>query len=170
MRHLPLNVILILFSCLSSLADGIFVPSVNFFADSYAVDEVLISPTTRLPLARVLLLPLDITSTHLLPFSTYTTHIDPAFATDTPSIPTAKKPLTHFTSAFLRRARSVMRAYGRDAMELHDIAAVWAAIAHPPGLEGSAPGWTARRRSFLMERYAMPYPVACDTHRVDGSG
>lgn len=131
---------------------------------------MLISPTTRLPLARVLLLPLDITSTHLLPFSTYTTHIDPAFATDRPSVPTAKTPLTHFTSAFLRRACSVMRAYGRDAMQLHDIAAVWAAIAHPPGLEGSAPGWTARRRSFLMERCAMPYMVASDTNRVDESG
>ena len=170
MRHLPLNVIPILLPCRGSLADDIFVFKVNFLADSYAVEEVLISPTTRLPLARVLLLPLDITSTHLLPFSTYTTHIDPAFATDRPSVPTAKTPLTHFTSAFLRRACSVMRAYGRDAIQLHDIAAVWAAIAHPPGLEGSAPGWTARRRSFLMERCAMPYTVTSDTNQVDGSG
>jgi inosine-uridine nucleoside N-ribohydrolase len=126
---------------------------VNFFADPYAVEEVLISPNTRLPLARVLLLPLDITSTHLLPFSSYTERIDPDFTTDRPSVPTGKAPLTHFTSAFLRRTRSVMRAYGLDAMKLHDIVAVWAAIAHPPGLEGSAPGWTGRRRLFQMERY-----------------
>lgn len=122
---------------------------------------MLISPTTRLPLARVLLLPLDITSTHLLPFSSYTARIDPSFATDRPPVLTTKTPLTHFTSAFLRRTRSVMRAYGRDAMELHDIAAVWAAIAHPPGLEGFAPGWTARRRLFLMERCAIHYMLAC---------
>lgn len=121
------------------------------------MDEVLISPTTRIPLERVLLLPLDITSTHLLPFSSYTACIDPAFAIDRPSVPTAKTHLTHFTSAFLRRTRGVMCAYGKDAMELHDIAAVWAAIAYPPGLKGFAPGWTVRRRLFQMERYAMPY-------------
>ena len=131
------------------------------------MDEVLISPTTRLPLARVLLLPLDITSTHLLPFSSYTAHIDPAFAIDRPSVPTAKTPLTHFTSAFLRRTRGVMRAYGKDAMELHDIAAVWAAIAYPPGLEGSVPGWTIRRRLFQMERYAVSYVLARNNESTD---
>lgn len=139
----------------------LFTP-VNFFADPHAVNEVLISPTTRLPLARVLLLPLDITTNHLLPFFSYTSRIDPAFAIDRPSVPTAKTHLTHFTSAFLRRTRGVMRAYGKDAMELHDIAAVWAAIAYPPGLEGSAPGWTARRRLFQMERYAMCYALVRD--------
>jgi hypothetical protein len=123
------------------------------------VDEVLISPTTRLPLARVLLLPLDITSNHTLPFSSYIARVDPAFATDGPSIPTAKTPLTHFTSAFLRRTRGVMRAYGKDAMELHDIVAVWAAIAYPPELEGPVPGWSTRRRLFLMERYVMSYAL-----------
>ena len=118
---------------------------------------MLISPNTRLPLARVLLLPLDITSSHLLSFSSYTERIDPDFAMDRPSVPTAKAPLTHFTSAFLKRTRGVMRAYGLDAMILHDIVAVWAAIAHPPGLEGSAPGWTTRRRLFQMERYVCLY-------------
>lgn len=140
-------------------------PQVNFFADPYAVDEVLISPKTRLPLARVLLLPLDITTTHLLPFSSYAERVDPAFAIDSPSVPTAKTHITHFTSAFFRRTRSVMRAFGRDAMELHDIVAVWAAIAHPPGQEGSAPGWSARRRLFLMERYAINYNVVGDANQ-----
>jgi hypothetical protein len=51
--------------------------------------------------------------------------------------------------------RHVMRAHGLDGLELHDIAAVWAAIAHPPGLEGAAPGWTVRRRRFEMERCVM---------------
>jgi len=142
----------------------------NFFADPHAVDEVLISPTTRLPLARVLLLPLDITSIHLLPFSSYITRIDPAFAIDRPSIPTAKTPLTHFTSAFLRRTRGVMRAYGKDAMELHDIVAVWAAIAYPPWPEVSAPGWTARRRLFQMERIGELTRGMCVVDRRDDQG
>ncbi|KAI9458968.1 hydrolase [Russula earlei] len=91
----------------------------NFLVDPYAVDEVLISPTTRLPPGRVLL-PLDVTS----------------------------HPPTCSRSVAMQRG--VMRAYGRDAMELHN--AVWAAIAHPPGLEGFAPGWTARHRVFRIER------------------
>jgi hypothetical protein len=120
---------------------------------------VLIAPATRLPLTRVLLLPLDITTSHLLPFATYDIHVDPTFATEKPSVPTGKAPLTHFTSAFLLRARKVMRAFGVDAMELHDITAVWAAIVHPPGLQGSAPGWTVRRRLFQMERCGFPSPI-----------
>ncbi|KAH8996418.1 nucleoside hydrolase [Lactarius hatsudake] len=124
----------------------------NFFADPFAAAEVLRSETTRLPLERVLLLPLDITRPHTLPFSAYSKYVDPAFAEDTPSVLAGKKPLTHFSSAFFRRTRHVMRAHGLGGMELHDIAAVWAAITHPPGLEGAAPGWTVRRRQFEMER------------------
>ncbi|KAH9032452.1 nucleoside hydrolase [Lactarius pseudohatsudake] len=124
----------------------------NFFADPFAVAEVLTSAATRLPLERVLLLPLDITCPHTLPFSAYSKYVDPTFAEDTPSVLAGKTPLTHFSSAFLRRTRRVMRAYGQDGMKLHDIAAVWAAITHPPGLEGAAPGWTVRRRRFEMER------------------
>ena len=105
----------------------------------------------------MLLLPLDITRSHFLPFSTYSTYVDPAFASDTPSILSDKTQLTHFSSAFLRRTRHVMRARGVDGIKLHDIAAVWAAIAHPPVLEGAAPGWTVRRRRFEMERCVMPY-------------
>jgi len=153
---------------LGTLSDGYYGSlSVNFFADPYAVDEVLISPTTRLPLTRVLLIPLDITTSHLLPFAGYTARIDPAFVADKPSVPTAKTPITHFTSAFFRRARSVMRAYGQDAMVLHDIVAVWAAIAHPPALEGFAPGWIARRRVFQMERCAPRYPVKRHIRQVN---
>ena len=81
-------------------------------------------------------------------------------ATDTPSAPAGKTSLTHFSSAFFRRMRHVMRAHGLEGMELHDIAAVWAAIAHPPGLEGTAPGWTVRRRRFEMERCVISYYLA----------
>ncbi|KAI0247287.1 Inosine/uridine-preferring nucleoside hydrolase domain-containing protein [Lactifluus subvellereus] len=142
----------------------------NFFADPHAVDEVLISPATRLPLARVLLLPLDITASHLLPFATYNARVDPTFATETPSVPMGKTPLTHFTSAFLLRTRKVMRAYGQDAMVLHDIAAVWGAIAHPPGLQGTAPGWTVRRRLFRMERVGELTRGMCVVDRRDDRG
>jgi len=139
----------------------------NFFADPFAVAEVLTSETTRLPLERVLLLPLDITCSHFLPFPTYATHVDPVFATDTPSVPEGKTPLTHFSSAFFRRMRHVMRAHGLDGIELHDIAAVWAAIAHPPGLEGAAPGWAVRRRRFEMERTGELTRGMCVVDRRD---
>ncbi|KAI9454208.1 hypothetical protein F5148DRAFT_1378312 [Russula earlei] len=76
---------------------------------SYAVDEMSISPTTRLPPTRVLLLPLYVTSAHLLLFHGYATRVDPALTADKLSVPTTKTPVTHFTSAFLRRTRSVMR-------------------------------------------------------------
>ncbi|KAF8265057.1 Inosine/uridine-preferring nucleoside hydrolase domain-containing protein [Lactarius quietus] len=52
----------------------------NFFADPFAVAEVLTSADTRIPPERVLLLPLDITGSHFLPFATYSTHVDPSFA------------------------------------------------------------------------------------------
>jgi len=170
-RRLLPNVLAFPLPRLGSLSDGyIGSLSVNFFADPYAVDEVLISPTTRLPLTRVLLVPLDITSSHLLPFAGYTARIDPAFVADQPSVPTAKTPITHFTSAIFRRARNVMRAYGQDAMILHDIVAVWAAIAHPPGLEGFAPGWTARRRVFLMERIGERTRGMCVVDRRENRG
>ncbi|KAH8993484.1 nucleoside hydrolase [Lactarius akahatsu] len=139
----------------------------NFFADPFAVAEVLRSETTRLPLERVLLLPLDVTCPHTLPFSAYSKYVDPAFAEDTPSVPAGKTPLTHFSSAFFRRTRHVMRAYGLDGVELHDIAAVWAAIMHPPGLEGTAPGWTVRRRRFEMERTGEFTSGMCVVDRRD---
>ncbi|KAI9437595.1 nucleoside hydrolase [Lactarius indigo] len=139
----------------------------NFFADSFAVAEVLRSPTTRLPLERVLLLPLDITRSHILPFSAYSKYVDPTFAEDTPSVPAGKTPLTHFSSAFFRRTRHVMRALGLDGMELHDIAAVWAAITHPPGFKGAAPGWTVRRRRFEMERTGELTRGMCVVDRRD---
>ncbi|KAG5724500.1 hypothetical protein E4T56_gene1891, partial [Termitomyces sp. T112] len=108
----------------------------NFFADPYAVKELLLSldPQSRLPLDRFLLLPLDITTPHELSFRTYTEVIDQSFnSTAIPSLPSGKSPMVHFTSSFLERTREIMVSFGKDAMELHDIVAVWCAIENPPG-------------------------------------
>ena len=120
---------------------------VNFFADPYAVKELLVSSSSSssenenekgnnnesgetlplLPLDRVLLLPLDITTPHELHFPKYTKYIDPSFVriTDSgdgvkqidPNIEVRGNPITCFTSAFLRRTREVMIEFGKDAME-----------------------------------------------------
>ncbi|KAG6920093.1 hypothetical protein DXG01_010161 [Tephrocybe rancida] len=126
----------------------------NFFADPFAVKDVLLSlePHSGLPLDRFLLLPLDITTPHELPFQAYTDQIDPSFhSTAVPSSASEKSPLVHFTSSFLERTREIMLSFGKDAMELHDIAAVWCAIENPPGCELS-PSWKARSKIFDIER------------------
>ncbi|RDB25389.1 Inosine-uridine preferring nucleoside hydrolase [Hypsizygus marmoreus] len=126
----------------------------NFFADPYAVKELLISSEhhTGLPLDRFIMLPLDITTPHELPFPSYKAKIDPSFdSSAAPSVADGKLPLTHFTSSFLERTREIMLQFGKDAMELHDIVAVWCAIENPPGLSLSD-GWKARSRLFDIER------------------
>ncbi|KAI0775682.1 nucleoside hydrolase [Trametes elegans] len=134
----------------------------NFFADPYAVKELLVptDPGYGFPLERFILLPLDITTPHELSFPHYKAAVDPAFeSTASPSQPEGKPPLVHFTSSFLERTREVMVEFGKDAMELHDIAAVWCAIENPPVTEeaaGALPalrqGWKAARRRFDIER------------------
>lgn len=116
-----------------------------------------------LPLDRVLLCLLDLTTTHELPFPVYKQAVDPAFesASAAPSNSTTKSPLTHFTSSFLERTREIMLSYGKDAMELHDIVAVWCAMENPPPPDDQsagtflAPGWRTLRRTFDIERYAF---------------
>jgi hypothetical protein len=110
-----------------------------------------------LPLNRFVLLPLDITTPHELPFAEYKRNVDPAFHNSSlPSISHNKSPLIHFTSSFLERTRDVMLKYGKDAMELHDIVAVWCAIENPPFLDAApmalAPGWQGCKRIFDIER------------------
>lgn len=134
----------------------------NFFADPYAVRELLTPPKSqiRLPLNRFLLLPLDITTPHLLPFPEYKSKVDPAFeSTSTPSKPDGKPPLVHFTSSFLERTREIMLEFGTDGMELHDIVAVWCAIENPPvqneaieAIPKLQTGWKANKRKFEIER------------------
>jgi hypothetical protein len=111
-------------------------------------------------------MPLDITSNHQLPFSIYKEKVDPTFhSTAVPSVKDGKSPITHFTSSFFERTREVMLGFGSDAMELHDIVAVWCAIANSrdlgydkDGVPKLANGWQAVRRQFGVERY-----VTCDS-------
>ncbi|KAJ3540288.1 hypothetical protein NM688_g6249 [Phlebia brevispora] len=137
----------------------------NFFADPYAVRELLVpeSGTPALPLNRFLLVPLDTTTPHELPFPYYASTIDPSFhSTKTPSVPEGKSPVVHFTSAFLEKTREVMLTFGKDAMELHDIVVVWCAIDNPPEKDeitnnvAHIPtlinGWGAVHRKFDVER------------------
>jgi len=126
----------------------------NFFADPFAVKDLLLSlkPHSGLPLDRFILLPLDITTPHELPFPKYNEKIDRSFdSCASPSLAAGKSPLVHFTSSFLERTREIMLKFGKDAMELHDIVAVWCAIENPPGRDLSA-GWKTRIRVFDIER------------------
>ena len=72
-----------------------------------------------------------------------------------------RSPLVYFTSSFLERARELMLGFGKDTMQLHDIAAVWCAIQNPPlpdeqADEGRLPsvekGWKVVHRIFDIER------------------
>ena len=133
---------------------------VNYFADPYAVKDLLLSPAPGiplLPLDRFLMLPLDITTPHDLPFPTYQEIVDRGFhGPEKPSRSSEKPPLAHFTSSFLEKTREIMLLFGKDAMELHDIVAVWCAIANPPALHDGPPrfaaGWNAEKRLFDIER------------------
>ncbi|KAI0812525.1 nucleoside hydrolase [Irpex lacteus] len=135
----------------------------NFFADPYAVQELLNQTNPPIPLDRFTLIPLDITTPHELPFPFYNKHVDPhCIDTKNPSLPSLKTPLVHFTSAFLERTREVMLSFGKDAMELHDIVAVWFATQNPPSRSRSAAvsagpyslreHWAAIPRHFQVER------------------
>lgn len=137
---------------------------VNFFADPHAVYDVLTPtiPDQGFPRERFILVPLDVTTSHEMPFPVYKAEVDPDFEnTSCPSDPTRKPPLVHFTSAFLERTREVMLSFGKDAMELHDPVAVWFAIENPPGKEsaGQSPvltqGWKTIRRQFQVERWVF---------------
>ncbi|ESK91042.1 inosine-uridine preferring nucleoside hydrolase [Moniliophthora roreri MCA 2997] len=126
----------------------------NFFADPYAVKEILCTGQrdSIFPLDRFLLLPLDITTPHELPFPVYRDRVDNTFEGGAaPSIAASKQPLVHFTSSFLERTRDVMLKFGKDALELHDIVAVWCAICNPPSMP-LAPGWEEATRLFDIER------------------
>lgn len=134
----------------------------NIFADAHAANEVLGFDTSErgLPSGRVVLLPLDITTIHEIPFPFYIRHVDPTFeSTRKPSIPSTKSPLVHFSSSFFERTREVMIEFGKDAMELHDIVAIWCAIENPSDptdneddLPVMSPGWAVVKRNFSIER------------------
>ncbi|PPQ98441.1 hypothetical protein CVT24_004120 [Panaeolus cyanescens] len=132
----------------------------NFFADPFAVKQLLFPNKGEqgLPLDRFIMLPLDITTPHELPFPVYQARVDRAFHnTQTSSVALGKPPVTHFTSSFLERTREIMLQFGKDAMELHDIVAVWCATENPPAPEHGArtlsPGWLLNYRIFQVERH-----------------
>ncbi|KAK7472934.1 hypothetical protein VKT23_001039 [Stygiomarasmius scandens] len=127
----------------------------NFFADPYAVKELLCphDPASGFPLDRFYMLPLDITTPHELPFPVYKTKVDPAFESAAkPSLALDKSPLAHFTSSFLEQTRVVMLQFGKDAMELHDIVAVWFAVSNPSQEDALSSGWKVSKRIFDVER------------------
>lgn len=96
----------------------------NIYADPWAASTIF-----NLSLPHLYILPLDITSSHTLPFDLYTSLVDSYFQdTSSPSHPGTKSPLVHFTSSFLEGTREKMRMFGSDAMEMHDPAVVWALI------------------------------------------
>lgn len=139
--------------------------TVNFFADPFAAKELLcpVVAGSGLPLERVLLATLDVTTSHELPFPFYIQHVDPTFdSTLKPSIGSGKPPLIHFTSSVCERTREIMITFGKDALELHDVVTVWCAIENPPetvvegnALPGLSPGWAAVKRKFDIERYGI---------------
>ena len=129
--------------------------SVNFFADPFAVRELLLpgdDGKTRMPLDRFLLAGLDITTSHELPFADYQSLVDPSFAPSQQGFTHVDRlHLTHFTSSFLERTRQIMLTFGKDGMELHDVVAVWCAIDNPPA-EVLNKGWIVTERKFNIER------------------
>jgi hypothetical protein len=139
----------------------LFARAVNVFADPCAAKELLVPTdlTSGLPLDRVIVAPLDITAIHELPFPYYVQKVDPAFtSTVQPSNADGKSPLVHFTSSIFERTREIMLEWGKDALELHDIVAIWCAIENPPeinpvgGLPGMSTGWAIAERIFDIER------------------
>ena len=152
-------------SALHSSTDLVLYP-VNVFADPYAARELLvpIDPARGFPLERLVLLPLDITTIHELPFPYYRQKVDAELeSTAKPSNPDGKPPLVHFTSSVFESTREIMIQFGKDALELHDIVAIWCAIENPPeigsvcGLPGMSPGWTVVERTFDIERCGLEY-------------
>jgi inosine-uridine nucleoside N-ribohydrolase len=138
----------------------LFAYAVNVFADPFAARELLVptDPTNGLPLEKLILVPLDITTIHELPFPYYRQKVDPTLESAAkPSYANGKSPLVHFTSSVFERTREIMIEFGKDALELHDIVAIWCAIENPPevnpvsGLPGMSPGWTVVERTFDIE-------------------
>ncbi|GAA5873474.1 hypothetical protein JCM8547_005441 [Rhodosporidiobolus lusitaniae] len=128
----------------------------NYYADPFAADTVF-----QLFLPNLYIFPLDITTYLTLPFSFYSSAVDPSFSdTKTPSQPEGKSPIAHFTSSFLEGTKEVMASFGGDSMELHDPTVVAALIdwakagreAVGNGWQGVfAPGWSWKQVDFEVE-------------------
>jgi len=46
-----------------------------------------------------------------------------------------------------------MLQFGKDAMELHDIVAVWFAVSNPSQEDALSSGWKMSKRIFDVERF-----------------
>jgi inosine-uridine nucleoside N-ribohydrolase len=137
---------------------------VNFYADPYAVREVLgldtSSSAPHFPLDRFVLCPLDLTTKHGLSMGTYAERIDPLFKNSTtPSEEGSKPAIHHFTSSVLERTKDVLEQLGIYDLHLHDPLAVWCAIENPPvkeekgdGMPVMQKGWECTPRMFDIER------------------
>ncbi|GAA5873246.1 hypothetical protein JCM16303_001064 [Sporobolomyces ruberrimus] len=145
----------------------------NYYADPYAARKIF-----SLSLPNLYVFPLDLTSYLTLPFSLYTSQIDPDLSLPPPNsssldsidrererVGGKKDPLVHFTTSFLRGTKRVMESFGGDAMELHDPTVVYASIEYAARRrrqerqvrveEGNggefAEGWEWKRVDFEVE-------------------
>ncbi|KAF9518893.1 hypothetical protein BS47DRAFT_1413108 [Hydnum rufescens UP504] len=164
----------------------------NFFADPYAAEEVLKAGSEGR--VNLVLVPLDITSRHTIPFSSLirgpSLSISGTLAPE-PN-PTEMQPsiLRDFTDAILARPREVLASLGLtgDVFEMHDPVAAYFVIDHARssselGLEGTSggsnsderpcwalrPGWETTIRRFVIERKGEWTKGMCVVDRRYGS-
>ncbi|KAG9116807.1 hypothetical protein FRC07_007444, partial [Ceratobasidium sp. 392] len=125
----------------------------NFFADPKAATIVM--DAAKSESINLLLAPLDFTGWHSVPFAHM---IHPLLLSGPllsgPDLSNVMTPLRAFTSAIFYRVRRVLRDLGEpDRFEMHDPAAVWAALAHAD-VPRDAPllsGWGTVKRDFVIE-------------------
>ncbi|KAG8773764.1 hypothetical protein FRC12_002321 [Ceratobasidium sp. 428] len=125
----------------------------NFFADPKAATIVM--DAAKSESINLLLAPLDFTGWHSVPF----VHMIHPLLLSGPllsgsDLSSAMTPIRAFTSAIFYRVRRVMQDLGApDNFEMHDPAAVWAALAHATTPRGAPllAGWGAVKRDFVIE-------------------
>ncbi|KAG8937097.1 hypothetical protein FRC03_007798 [Tulasnella sp. 419] len=117
----------------------------NFFADPYAAHHILsIAESGLIPFV---LVPLDATSRHVIPFSRLLRTISASACT----------PIEGFLSALLSRPREVLKMLGlSDEFEMHDPFAAWFVIQTlglpVPGTLAERSGWGIVKRKFIVEK------------------
>lgn len=112
----------------------------NFFADPYAAQHILDESQGRPKWFDFVLVPLDISSQHTIPFDRLI-----------PNTTANESPLRQFLSALLSRPRKVLTALGLpDAFEMHDPLAAWYLIR--TSAADPEPGWGTVKRQFVVEK------------------
>ncbi|KAH7090866.1 nucleoside hydrolase [Auriculariales sp. MPI-PUGE-AT-0066] len=126
------------------LMAGVAVAEFNVFADPFAAGLLLGAHSAAERPLPILVVPLDISTLHTVPFDALITSLDD------PAAP----PLERFVSVVLDRPRRVLKLLGYpDVMEMHDPLAAYVVLAHvavtgPQLLDG----WVVERRTILVER------------------